>query len=90
VASRGCDDAELFWLILDCDTVHREKGVEKFRAELGINHLFISPRLTENLQPFDLSVFGVIKNNYPRVYRPHVPRLSAMNKQMAAGFLIRA
>jgi hypothetical protein len=82
-----CDDGEPLWLILDCYAVHRQEEMKCYAIELGINLLFISPKLTNELQPLDRFVFGVKSANCRRLARDHVSELDAMNVQIATAFL---
>jgi hypothetical protein len=58
-----------------------------FATELGINLLFMPPGLTDELQPLDQPVFGVITVNCRRLYRANAAELGATNKQIATAFL---
>jgi hypothetical protein len=84
------DDAAPLWLVLDCYAVHRQQSMKNFAAELGIHLLFIPPGLTDELQPLDRFVFGVMKAHGRRMYRVHAAAIEPTNKPMAAAFLIRA
>jgi hypothetical protein len=55
-------------------------------AELGIHLLFTPPGLTDEMQPFDRLVFGVMKVHGRRMYRNHAGASEQMNKQIAAAF----
>jgi hypothetical protein len=70
--------------------MHAQEEMNCFAAELGINILFMPPRLTDELQPLDRQVFGVMKVNRRRLYRANAAELGAMNKQIATAFLGRA
>jgi hypothetical protein len=90
--SRGVyDDGEPIWLIMDCHSVQRQDIMRKHAHNLGINLWFIPPGLTDELQPLDHFVFGVMKATCRRLYRMHSdwdPEVQ-MNKEMAAAFIIR-
>jgi hypothetical protein len=64
--------------------------MKHYASELGIRLLFIPPGLTDEFQPLDRFVFGVMKANCRRMYRVHTAAEGVMTKQTAAGFLVRA
>lgn len=84
------DDADPVWLVLDCYSVHRQEGMKRLAADLGIHLLFIPPGLTDEMQPLDRFVFGAMKAHARRMYRNHAAALEPVNKPIAAAFLIRA
>jgi hypothetical protein len=51
------------WVVLDCYSVHKQQAAKDSAAELGIRLLFIPPGLTDELQPLNRFVFGVMKAN---------------------------
>jgi hypothetical protein len=59
---------------------------------LGINFLFISPGLTDKLQPLDRFVFGAMKATCRRLYRLERECNSGtkIDQEIAAAFLVRA
>jgi hypothetical protein len=59
-------------------------------AELGIHLLFIPPGLTDEMQPLDRFVFGVMKAYGRRMYRNCASSSEQTNKQVTAAFLVRA
>jgi hypothetical protein len=77
------DDWEPLWLILDCWAVHHQEKVKCYATELGVNLLFIRPWSTDELQPLDRFVFGLMNTNSRRLYGAYVTELSAMSKQIA-------
>jgi hypothetical protein len=90
---RSCyNDGAPIWLILDCYSVHRQETMRKCAQELGINLVFIPPGLTDELQPLDRFVFGVMKATCRRLYRLHCDGNpgAKMNWHTATAFLIRA
>jgi hypothetical protein len=68
----GYDDGQPLWLILDCYPVHRQEDMKDDTSKLGIHLPFIPPGLTDELQPLDHFVFGVMKANCSRMYRIQV------------------
>jgi hypothetical protein len=86
------DEGNPVWLILDCYSVHRQETIRAHAEELGIHLLFIPPGLTDELQPLDRFVFGVMKGTCRRLDRLHreCDPAAATNQQIAAAFLIRA
>jgi hypothetical protein len=86
------DDGGPIWLIIDCYFVHRQETIRAYAEDLGIQLLFIPPALTDELQPLDRFVFGVMKGTYRRPYRLHCECNpgAAMSQEIAAAFLIRA
>jgi hypothetical protein len=63
------NDGQLFWLILDCYSVHRSEDIKKSVEKIGIKVLFIPAGMADAYQPLDLSVFGVMKASGRRMYR---------------------
>jgi hypothetical protein len=61
-------DRQPVWLILDCYSVHRQEELKYYTAELGISLLFIPPGLTDEFQPIDSFLFGVMKGNCRWMY----------------------
>jgi hypothetical protein len=51
-----------------------------YATELGIDHLNIPPGSTDEFQPFNPLVFGVMKANGCRLHRAHVAELGAIDK----------
>jgi hypothetical protein len=86
------DDGDPIWVILDCYSVHRQRGTKDYAASIGIQLLFIPPGMTDEFQPLDRYVFGVMKSNCRRSYRRFCQENpeAVMNQQIAAAFLIRA
>jgi hypothetical protein len=86
------DDGDPIWVILDCYSVHRQEATKCLAAPLGINLLFIPPGMTDELQPLDRYVFGVMKANCRQSYRRFIQANpeAVVDQQIAAGFLIRA
>jgi hypothetical protein len=86
------DDGEPIWVILDCYSVHRQEATKEYAASIGVNLLFIPPGMTDELQPLDRYVFGVMKANCRRSYRPFCQANpdAPMDQRTAAAFLIRA
>jgi hypothetical protein len=41
------NDGQLFWLRLDCYSVHRSKDIKKYAEKIGIKLLFIPARMTD-------------------------------------------
>jgi hypothetical protein len=84
-------DGAAIWLVLDCYSVHRQPAMRHYDEDLGIHILFISPGLTDDLQPLDRYVFGVMKNLYRRLYRIHFESagFDEMTQQVATAFLLR-
>jgi hypothetical protein len=64
--------------------------VKCYATELGVNLLFIPPWSTDELQPLDRFVFGVMNTNSRRLCDDYVTELSAINKQIATALLVRA
>jgi hypothetical protein len=64
--------------------------MKQYAAGLGINLLFITPGLTDELRPLDHFLFGVMKANFRRMCRVQVGEERVMSKQVAASFLTRA
>jgi hypothetical protein len=50
-------------LILDCYTAHRTEVIKRQAADQGITLHFVPPGLTDEFQPLDRKVFGVLKAN---------------------------
>lgn len=62
--------------------------MKRIELEPGTNLPFIPPGLADELRPFDRFVFEVTKANCCRMCRAHMAGLGAINKQIAARFLI--
>jgi hypothetical protein len=86
------DDGDPIWVVLDSYSVHRSAATKEYAAAIGINLLFIPPGMTDEFQPLDRYVFGVMKSNCRRTYRLFVQANpgAIVDQQMAAAFLIRA
>jgi hypothetical protein len=56
-------------LVLDCYAAHRNDTVKVFARNLGIDLYFIPPGMTDEFQPLDRSVFGVVKSHAKRLFR---------------------
>jgi hypothetical protein len=86
------DDGDPIWVILDCYFIHRQKATKSHAASLGINLLFIPPGMTDELQPLDRYVFGVMKANCRHSYRRFIQAdpEAVVNQRIAARFLVRA
>ena len=58
-------------LIIDTYASHRTDKVKEKAAELGIELIFIPPGSTDELQPLDRKVFGVLKAYAKQLWREH-------------------
>lgn len=62
-------DDEQVYLVLDCYSVHRSDDIRKLAESLSIELLFIPPGLTDEYQPLDRAVFGVMKQHFRHLWR---------------------
>lgn len=62
-------DDEPIYLLLDCYSVHRCDEVRQLAESLFIELIFIPPGLTDEFQPLDRAVFGVMKQHFRRLWR---------------------
>jgi len=86
------DDGEPIWLLLDCYSAHRTDNAKAYAADIGVNLLFIPPGLTDELQPLDMAVFGMMKGVCRRLLREQLaahPELR-LTRAHGAAFLVRA
>jgi hypothetical protein len=54
-------DRDPICVVLDSYSVHRQKATTDHTASIGIHLLFITPGMTDEFQPLDWDVFGVMK-----------------------------
>jgi hypothetical protein len=83
---------DLIYLVLDCYSVHRNQRIRDAAADLGIVLKFVPAGMTDELQPLDRAVFGIMKSAMRRMWRQYCadcenPRLTL---QVGAQFLMRA
>jgi hypothetical protein len=64
--------------------------MKQYAENLGIHLFFLQPGLTDEMQPLDGFVFGVMRAHGRRMYRNHAMSLEPIGKQVAAAFLVRA
>ena len=62
-------DDDPVWLVIDCYSAHREKHTIQLAESLNINLVFIPAGFTDELQPLDRSIFGVLKSYLRRMWR---------------------
>ena len=62
------DDGPVY-LVLDCYSVHRTDEIRQLAKTLGIELIFIPPGLTDEYQPLDRAVFGVMKQHFRQLWR---------------------
>jgi hypothetical protein len=79
-------------LMLDCYSVHRNQRIRDAAADLGIVLKFVPAGMTDELQPLDRAVFGIMKSALIRMWRQYcadceTPRLT---HQVGGQFLVRA
>jgi hypothetical protein len=79
-------------LVLDCYSAHRTDAVKEAAARLGIPRHFIPPGLTDEFQPLDLAVFGVLKAQAKRLFhaRFHLNPDERKKKQDSVGDMVSA
>ena len=85
-------DDDPVWLVLDCYSAHRDKETLTLADSLGIKLIFIPAGFTDELQPLDRSVFGVLKGYLRRMWRERFidnPE-TKFNKALAVELLIPA
>jgi hypothetical protein len=90
---RSCyGDGEAVWLVLGCYSVHRQPPMRQYADDRGIHLLFITPGLTDDLQPLDRYVFEAMRGLCRRLYRMHCESTGSdeMTQQVAITFLLRA
>ena len=68
ISERFPDD-EPVWLVLDCYSAHRNEASRTLAASLKIELIFIPAGFTDELQPLDRCVFGVLKSYLRRLWR---------------------
>jgi hypothetical protein len=56
-------------LVLDCYTAHNTGRIRKVAEQLGITLHYIPPGLTDELQPLDRKMFGVLKAKAKALFR---------------------
>jgi hypothetical protein len=79
-------------LMLDCYSVHRNQRIRDAAADLGIVLKFVPAGMTDELQPLDRAVFGIMKSAMIGMWRQYcadceTPRLT---HKVGAQFLMRA
>ena len=62
-------DDDPVYLVLDCYSVHRTDEIRQLAKTLGIELIFIPPGLTDEYQPLDRAVFGVMKQHFRQLWR---------------------
>jgi hypothetical protein len=87
-------DREPLWLIVDSFTAHITANSRLIAERLSINLIPIPAGMTDELQPLDRSVFGVLKSIGKRLFRIYVEAQTddeiVIDKRLATQFLIRA
>lgn len=85
-------DDKPIWLVLDCYSAHREETTRKLAQSLQIHLKFIPAGFTDELQPLDRSIFGVLKSYLRRMWRERfIDNPDAkFNKAVAVELLIPA
>jgi hypothetical protein len=79
-------------LLLDCYSAHRIDAVKEAAARLGITLHFIPPGLTDEYQPLDRAVFGVVKAQLKCLFhaRFHLNPYERRTKQDAVADMVSA
>ena len=62
-------DDDPIWLVLDCSSAHRDPQTKTLARSLNINLIFIPAGFTDELQPLDRAIFGVLKSHLRRLWR---------------------
>ena len=60
---------ETVYLLLDCYTVHKTDEIRDLAHALDIELIYIPPGLTDEYQPLDRAVFGVMKQHFRYLWR---------------------
>ena len=75
------------FLICDVHSSHRTQPVKALAAALNIELLYIPPGATDQLQPLDRTVFGVLKSEARRLFRirtSHDPEIKRSKRDAVA------
>ena len=85
-------DEDPIYLILDVYPVHKEEKIKLLACELKIELIYIPPGLTDEYQPLDRRVFGVMKQVLRKLWREAYIYDSSLKftKKKAMEFLIPA
>ena len=77
-------------LILDCYAAHRSEPVKEYAQLLNIILHFIPPGMTDEFQPLDRKIFGIVKAYAKRLYRMRIKKTGKISKKDACQDMIQA